>query len=174
MRIWSFQPRTVADSVARGETFRCDPKLAECYNIDESFQESYAWMIERMDERLVRPEAVDLPVWGWHRNYGANKKPDRRRGLYRNYDKKHWALMELEVPAHEVLLSDFDDWHCVLNDCPNLSDEMWETLSDDALDSITQEEKLSSWLDIFNNTDDKEHVQACFWEIRPEYLKKVW
>lgn len=174
MRVWSLQPRTIAYEVARGEIFRCDPELAECFNSDESFRFAYAWMIQRMDERIERPAHVKLPVWAWYRNYGANAKPDRRRALYRNYDKSEYALMELEIPENALLLSDFNDWHCVLNDCPNLPDEVWDELDDNAWDSFSEEEKLESWNDIFDKPDNRDFVQACFWEIKPEYLKKIW
>jgi len=127
-----------------------------------------------MDERIARFSDAELPIWGWYRSYGKQAKPDRRRALYRSYRKSSWALLELEIPDSEVLLSDFIDWHCVLNDYPNLPDEAWETMSDAEIDALTDKEKLDSWLDILKGVDERDHVQACFWEIRPEYLKKVW
>lgn len=180
MRLWSIQPAEIADDVASGRRFVSDPKLADCYNLDESFTSSYHWLISEMEQRIPRPKDVEIPIWAWHTNYGAQLRPDRRRSMFKNYGHED-VIMELEVPEELVLLSDFDDWHCVLNnypiftaeeealcesgDWPHGYDEEWE------LPLYDEQFKLDSWRRVFRS--DSEFVQACFWAIEPEYLVRI-
>ncbi len=84
--------------------------------------------------------------------------------------------LELDVPDGEVLLSDFDMWHAVLNNSPLVSsDEAW-----DAIESLPKAERqlvngmtsprmfaLDEPLDPFwNGTDKQRTVQACFETLR--------
>lgn len=168
MRLWTLQPSAIADQVESGERFSCDPTIAECYNLDEQFRASYHWLVAEMSPLIPRPEGVELPIWAWAKNYGLNQKPDRRRLLFSNYSKDD-AILELEVPDGLVLLSDFDEWHSVLNNCPIQSDEEWELEPDR---EFSEAEKLESWKQVFA-VESKDFVQACFWTIEPEYLVKV-
>lgn len=168
MRLWTLQPSAIADRVESGERFVCDPALAECYNLDDQFRASYHWLIGEMTPTIPQPDGVELPIWAWAKNYGISQKPDRRRMLFNSYSKDD-AILELEVPDGLVLLSDYDDWHFVLNNCPIQSDEEWEIDPDR---EFSEAEKFESWKQVFS-TESKGFVQACFWFIEPEYLVKV-
>lgn len=168
MRVWSIQPVEIAERVEAGERFLCDPELAVCYNLDDSFQQAYRWLVGEMGQRIPRPEDVQLPIWAWHRSYGKQVKPDRRRSLFREYGKEN-AILELGIPDELVLLTDFEDWHAVLNNCPIITDEEYEADPDR---EFSRQETEMTWQQLFS-VDDKEFVQACFWSIEPEQLIRV-
>lgn len=179
MRLWSLQPLEIAEKVAAGERFIADPKLAICYNLDKSFTESYHWLVDFMGETITRPQDVAIPIWAWHTNYGVQKKPDRRFGMFKNYDDGD-VILELEVPDELVLLTDFDDWHCVLNNFPIFSKEeeeqseagKWPAGYDDWEIPIYDEDfKIESWRRVAHSRG--QFVQACFWAIEPEYFVKI-
>lgn len=165
MRLWSFQPEKVADELLSGHRFICDPRQSSYYDPYEEFRRAYDWIGAQVEERVPRPDGVELPVWAWALNYGLAQRPDRRRMLFRNFARTD-VILELEVPDELVILSDFDDWHCVLNDIPIRTDAEWEH---DADREFTVDETRRSWQRIFS-VEGREFVQACLWTIEPEWL----
>lgn len=119
------------------------------------------------------PEGVIFPVWAWFQWEGKRKRPDMRfHG--RNWGEKGTpiVLLTIDVPEHCILLSNFDYWHCVLND--------FEITNSDEEREYSEEEKRKSWERIFDITcsfDGEEYqmltTQATMWEIRSEWVKKV-
>lgn len=94
---------------------------------DPDFAEGYSWMARQMKERL--PTSGDGMLWLWART--------RRRDLLD--DLRHArgdVLLTVRVPRERALLSDFCDWHQVLNHAINVaplpgeSDEQWEARFD--------------------------------------------
>lgn len=88
------------------------------------FQEAYSWMLRQMDRRLSGGPPGGL-IWLW---------PTATRARLRD-DAKHArgeVLLTVRVERERVLLSEFLDWHAVLNrslHVPALrgeSDEEWE------------------------------------------------
>ena len=151
---------------------------------DEFFRDAYGWMIEQMEQRLssIRPESA-YPVWVWYRYNGtAESKPDVNDPY--GEPNQPLVLLELEVPENEVLLSDFELWHAVLNDfaidlddknCRAVFGCSWESLAGTDL-----ERKRKSWEVIFDlNFNDEEWtsppetraIQGCIWELKWEYVK---
>lgn len=62
------------------------------------------------------------------------------------------VLLTIDVPEHCILLSNFDYWHCVLND--------FEITNSDEETEYSEEEKRKSWERIFDITcsfDGEEH-----------------
>lgn len=103
--------------------------------------------------------------------------------------------MEIEIPEQDVLLSEFSNWHAVLNEAPI---DNWKKISKktDLLDKEAgrmlalkeyplelQKEIEKSWEAIFNiNRRDKEvgrthkrnrSIQATFWVLKPEHIVSV-
>lgn len=92
----------------------------------------------------------------------------------------------LEVPDEQVLLSDFDNWHAVLNGyylADGKNEAEWKE-NHKWFDSLPLSKKKiimkKSWEKIFNvtpiNSDwviNGQYIQATFWEIKPEYLQNV-
>ena len=109
--------------------------------------------------------------------------------------------IEFEIEDSEVLLSDFDDWHFVLNnDYISTNEEdydkFYEELKDkdyvyqDIIDLSKQNDSLNafrekivtSWERIFNvnehytkrnSSSNNQSIQATFWELKAEQVKKV-
>ncbi|MCC8437628.1 DUF3841 domain-containing protein [Brevibacillus sp. M2.1A] len=71
------------------------------------FPEEYEWMIHQMKKRLSNYEG-DYPVWLW-----VNKPDLRNTGYFESGVK--FVRIKVELDEQEVLLSDYDEWHMVLN-----------------------------------------------------------
>ena len=103
------------------------------------------------------------------------------------------VCIELEVPDEKVLLSDFDLWHFVLNDWWLDAPEMFtEGYTEEDYDrnqkwfkGLSEEEKRlekeKSWEMVLNIEPFEsewisrgQYVQAVFWELKGEWVKKVW
>ena len=131
---------------------------------EEFFLRSYEWMRRQMAKRLPAYSG-DFPVWAWA------ERPDLRT-IYWNVKGYPFFLLTIEVPADRVLLSDFGDWHIVLNDGYLPIDDAdfereWES-------PATQEEKEASWERIFDvygqRYDSDGRIQACVDRV---YLHEV-
>lgn len=104
-------------------------------------------------------------------------KHDLRRTEFRAI--KDSIMYEVELPSSDVLLSDFDNWHYVLNDwylSSTWNEKDWENEESwfDSLPQDIQKQKmLESWERIFDiepyETDfaaKGKFVQATFWKLR--------
>ena len=185
LKLWTMQPVEVYDILLRDGIFRCDPsKIPE-----PSFANSYGWLMDQLDKKCKKPDNVQLPIWAWFRFNKMEKKPDLRHNCYGMRGEK-MVCLELDVPDEEVLLSDFDLWHHPLNnwwldDCfrPDYNEDDYDK-AHKWFDSLTKEEqkkeKEKSWHQIFNIEPFESdwilrghYVQAIFWELKQEYVKKV-
>lgn len=182
MILWTVQPVEVYEKILETGRYVCDGRKT-----DKFFRERYRWLCEEMKNKIGKPpKNVTFPVWAWHTRNFKRKKPDLRCAEYgRKGDKM--VCLEIEVPDNEVLLTDFDAWHFVLNKW-YLNTDCWdeETYDKDHewLDSLSTEEREKeiekSWQGIYN-IDPKETdwcargkwIQATFWELKKEYIKKV-
>lgn len=96
--------------------------------------------------------------------------------------------MEVEIPDKDVLLSDEELWHFVLNDfyLSDATNEVEYNAAEEAFDALPEDEqravKEKSWERIFfvSPPVDNEwvrvgcYIQATFWELRREQIVKVW
>jgi hypothetical protein len=129
-----------------------------------------------------RPNGVSYPIWAWHTRDWKHKKPDLRNiGLGNKGEKS--VCIEVEVPDNQVVLTDFDVWHFVLNKWyfdDSYSEEEWEKLHAkyDRLDRDVKEKvKIQSWQKVFDISPFQNewcqrgrYIQATFWVL---YLKDV-
>jgi hypothetical protein len=81
----------------------------------EDFIRPYQWMMKQMQKRIPDYNG-EYPIWLW-----PDKQDLRRRGYNERGMKA--VYLEIEIPENQVLLSDFQAWHCVLNDFPLLDHE---------------------------------------------------
>ncbi|UAL31136.1 DUF3841 domain-containing protein [Nocardioides rotundus] len=91
-----------------------DPSLAE-----PEFVEAYGWMRRQMDERIGPGTGI---VWLWA-GVGYRELAALCRGC------RGEVLLTVRMHRRDVLLSDFGDWHSVLNRSlaiPPLPHETWE------------------------------------------------
>ena len=169
MLLWSIQHKRAYEKMEQTGVLRADKNFIAT----DWFEDSYLWMAEQMKKRIGEPpEGVIFPC-----GPGTNGKAcgnDRICVHGRNWGEKGTpiVLLTIEVPDNLVLLSDFDYWHCVLND-----GEIIFPIDDSAV--YSEEEKRKSWENIFNiscSFEGEVHpnlsTQATMWEIKREWVKK--
>lgn len=187
MKVWTIQPPEVLKSLKSNKSLIVDPTLSVWVNdsIREksmgcgwTFDDAYSWMVSQMDLRGVKGRGTaTYPWWGWVKYNKKLHKPDLRTiGLAKKGTFQY--CIELDLPDNEVLVSDHDSWHNVLNNA-----DFWYGDLDDAedfydaydkhqesLSGMTPEErqliKLKSWESIF--TVDYGYLQCTFWNLRVE------
>lgn len=149
VRVWSMQHRD-ALLVARrtgylsgvhDHAFAGDQGDAEDRARRPDRTSPYGWMRQRMAERMPCFSGDD-PIWGWL------KRPSTRPSVWRQSPGKATVLVSAIVPRHRILLSDFDDWHAVLNDW-HLSRTEAEDAAVEAVGGATGAQRRDSWLRIF-------------------------
>ena len=151
---------------------------------------AYEWMMEQMTQRIGPPSPdVKLPLWAWYRYYGGKRKPFTS-GWREEKGHKIYRL-DFEADAAQVLVSDFTDWHCVLNNSylgVSLADyDAYEAAFDlpdlsPALEAKAKAIKRKSWETIFDlelvkvfgeRVEKRECIQACLWRIELSQINKV-
>ena len=183
MRLWTIQPVEVVNILERDGVFTCDPEKSEYYN---AFYDAYLWIAAEMDKRNIpHPDGIKLPLWAWHTKDWKHKKPDfRTTGL--GTPGKRYACIEFEIDDKNVLLSDYNSWHYVLNHCwldDSQTENEWNTLCD-WFNSLKPEEKakltIESWQKIFDVTKRKNdwftngrYIQATFWELQKDIITNI-
>ena len=184
MILWTIQPVEVWNLIQDTGVYRCDPDGSTM--IEMEFQEKYKWLCGKMTERIgPPPEGVVLPVWAWYRQNGKHAKPDLRseRWGYGHGDEDYTCI-ELEIPDNQVLLSDFDLWHSVLNNWLISYTEEEDNEIHEYYDNLPSEEQViymeKNWDRIFDVSllDNDwicrgEWVQATFWELRKDMIRDV-
>lgn len=119
MILWTIQNKAVWEKLETDGTYTASDRfLGFPPDEDDAFNHShyaYLWLIDQMKNRIgLPPEGVVYPIWAWYKQHSqSDGKPDMRRS---HYLKGHACVrMKLDIPDYEVLLSDFDEWHCALN-----------------------------------------------------------
>lgn len=168
----------------------------------DEFRLAYNWMGEKMKHNgLIPPTSIDYPIWAWYKWEGKRKRRDMREAGYAERGEKIVQLT-IEVDDKDVLLSDFDLFHYVLNywylpadieDDENFERKYtglgfeWKDLQDFNIQTKimkyirTKIEK--SWNRIFDLEREDENliygnnanksIQATFWELKLEQVIKV-
>lgn len=161
--------------------------------IMSDFRTAYAWMRQQMIKRLgPTPFRGAWPVWAWYKWDGEARPTPDLSAAGHLAPKERGVRLELEVDDSEVLLSDFELWHYVLN--------YWYlpiSLEDaDAFERLLEKRGLSrsrpvpisryhrrivkSWERIFDlvwhakgvtSTKRKKSVQACLWFVDESMVK---
>lgn len=172
MRLWTVQPLSDYQSWQEKGIYRTNP-----VRVITDFHRSYDWLISQMQWRLPpAPASCTSPVWAWFQAHNeAKPRPDLRYGA-RLPKGIRGVLLTVKVDENEVLLSDFDLWHYVLNDWylpDTYSEEDYKT---------TRLEREKSWERIFDldfaPTDiarprAEKQIQATFWELHNKQIQDV-
>ena len=148
----------------------------------EDFNDSYAWIEKKMKELLPTSDIeCKHPVWAWFKYSGKNKPDLRRRHLEKG---KIGYRIEFEIDDNKVLLTDFSDWHLVLNRsqediklehcCLDIEDD------DDLIEYqkegwvIKDNKIMFDWNNIIlDKNSNKEDIQATLWYIRMYQVKSA-
>ena len=178
MRLWTTMPaRVYKETIEKTGIYQCDPDKCEVLNWDGSdrqFANAYDWMSGYMTEKIgPPPEGIKYPVWAWYRLRTRQARPDLRWVEFRGAAKE-MVLIELEKEDSQVVLSDEEIWTVA-----QLNDTAW-CRNDEELDwyynpDMEGKEKFKkeSWYRVLE-IDQAPHVQATFWELRKEEIKKIW
>ena len=187
MRLWTTMAKTVYDqTLGKHESYTCKTEKCDMLNFDGptgQYHKAYNWLVYEMTKRIgPAPNGITYPVWAWHTVRGLHKRPNLHWNEFRNAPEP-MVLIELEVDDDKVVLTDEEIWTCgQLNDAPCFMDAPDEQLdaelewyyeNTDIPQSEKEKFKMSTWSRIFN-TEKSEHIQATFWELKPENVKKVW
>lgn len=183
MILWTIQPPEVIDILQNTGVFTCNTSKSE--NFDD-FHDAYLWIASKMDEHdIYHPTGLTLPLWAWHTRNKKHKKPDFRTiGL--GTPGERYACIEFEIPDNQVLLSDYDNWHYVLNKSwfdDSQNEKEWDKLHD-WFDSLPMETRYKlrkeSWNKIFNIEpienewySQGSYIQATFWTLTIDMVRNV-
>lgn len=140
------------------------------------FLSSYKWLENKMrDLGILDLEQHSAPIFAWCQfTDSRHKKADLRQ--CRNYINKgqQGVRITFDLPLNRVLLSDFDDWHYVLNNSPAID------VSNDEWDKLDQQAIIDSWDNIFYKNEDylnnkyyDKSIQATCFNIRLDDVVKV-
>ena len=191
MKLWTIQPIEFYNELIRnGEIYS-----SEKY-VDSHFKESYSWMIVQMENKIgKRPNKNIYPIWSWYQYKNSEyKRPDLRTSGFLPKGTKG-VRIEFEKPEPEILLSDFDLWHFVLNYWHIADNKKQELEFDKLLKAsslkFTDKEKYtpklknileSSWNKIFDMNYDsvyvedefkRKKIQATFWTLKSTEIINV-
>ncbi|MHD0644721.1 DUF3841 domain-containing protein [Pseudomonas aeruginosa] len=164
---------------------------------DPEFAPAYDWLKRQMDARgLIRPELPATPWWCWIQYDGLLGQPKGDPGEDGLFYQRQ-VLLDLRIPASEVLPTLFHEWHYCLNGWP-----LYETIADanrfeiklrkhglspyrdKPLPQPFQAEMEKGWervLDLDFQFNDGEPdtpfadrtIQGVFWTLKPEYIVAV-
>lgn len=182
MILWTIQSEEVYRKLLDTGYYHCEFSRSHM----QEWKRQYDWLVEQMKKRIgPPPTGVTYPVWAWHTWRKGRRKPDLRNERWGNgWKGDQFVRMEIDVPVSEVLCSDFDAWSIILLDgflCDSEEeDNRLESIYQD-LSSVDQRKMKSiNWEGAFDLTPKDngwirqgECIQATFWELKREYVKKV-
>jgi len=191
MVLWTIQPESAYEQIMETGSYHFDPEKSALYS---DFQRAYSWMETEMKKRGIVPSPgsreTEPLVWAWHTWDGKRQIPEYQDEVFHIGGKEEEPVcLEIEVPDKNVLLSDFNAWHFVLNnsylDDSNNEEEFEKMRAEfDALSLKEKEEKKrASWQGIFDVSQytigdgwrtNGFYVQAVFYGLQKEQIRKVY
>ncbi|GAB7533709.1 hypothetical protein PS3A_61260 [Pseudomonas sp. 3A(2025)] len=142
---------------------------------DPDFKAAYRWLRRTMKQLGMAPPAAGLtPWWCWIQREDDHPAP------YRNdlESCKDPVVLKLRLPADQVILSCYDQWHCVLNRWYCYENEAQEHAFD-CLKADNQRRTATAWMEaswvrIFDLDRQwgeltpalQRSVQGCFWSMK--------
>jgi hypothetical protein len=131
---------------------------------DPDFHRAYLWLIGQMEQRgYLRPTPEAYPLWAW-----TTEERIRVNYTYGHSDFPRnppvGVVVEIEIPDNEVLLSDFELWHCVLNgsNADATERELWPKLVFDF-----------TWYDEYYHGNGERDLQATFWTLHRDQVCRI-
>lgn len=135
------------------------------------YPNEYQWIMQQMKKRLPNYNG-EHPIWLWV------KKPDMRQtGHFRGGTK--CVRLTVELDETDVLISDFEDWHCVLNNWFCSDNEKEDIAFEQGLLNITKEDSWERIFALHRIRDPEWHgheerkLQGTTGRIEIERVKKV-
>lgn len=162
---------------------------------DREFLNAYDWMRRQMEQRIgPAPDIDQYPIWAWYQATDQKRKrPDLRETGHLASGKVGYRI-EFEKEVNEVLLSDFELWHFVINrhfipesetqarlfeqglekqfgtscfeELPKSAQRLFEKSWDRIFDIIFEPKNIAS-------SFPEKQIQATCWELRLDEVAKV-
>lgn len=169
-----------------------DDGIAYCEHTSRAaveLMESYLWMANQLSQKVPCPKDGILPIWAWYQYSFKNPQPPFSPGIMDcGIGTNEAVYLEIEVPDEEVLLSDADLWHDrVINQehvcnkrsplamkISQLEKEAGRILFFEDFPESLQEVIRESWNNIFTLSDITKSIQAVFWSLRKEHIKRAY
>ena len=178
--LYHFQPLSAYEKLLKRGFLSGDGR-----RVNSDMKPYYQWMVRQMDQRLgLRPPGSgSYPMWAWQL-WNGKPRPDLRFHGH-IVPGTSGVLLKLRVPAHQVLLSDFNGWFIPLNDgylsLSEEEDEEWERISPNMPADERQKAKEKSWENIFDLTRQRntawnsevDSIQAVFWKLELDMVQNV-
>jgi hypothetical protein len=192
LRLWSIQTVNIWDILQQQDVFRSRADGLP----DQHFERPYRWMAEQLARRIeAAPSGCRWPIWAWQQwQDSLRQKPDLRTTGHLSKGMIGVRL-KIEIDPTNVLLSDFELWHYVLNYwyLPTSEEDgaaFEQELAQQGLSFYTTKplpepyhSKITgSWEQIFDLDRAVEgisrprpckSIQAVFWELHIQHITKV-
>lgn len=179
MRLWHMMPIEVFNKTIKlNKPYVCDISKSDLLNdktCDTSnFKNAYDWLVAQLNKKITNPNNIAYPVWAWHTYGKKNKKPNLNH-IAKNYFTEPMVILEIEINDVDVVLSDEPMWTIAcLNNFPYFeSDDEYDNYQAETDKNKQLEFLEKSWHRIFNVSKSK-YIQACFWQLKPEYVRKIY
>lgn len=118
------------------------------------YPEEYKWMMEQMRSRLPNYKG-EYPVWVWV------KKPDLRQTHFEKGER--FVRLTVELNDNDVLVSDFEDWHMVLNNGFLSFSEEEDNAYEEGKLAMTKEESWNRIFDLETQGDQDWNGERGVW-----------
>ena len=160
--------------------------------INPDFKDAYDWMVKKMNQMLGSNHTDIYPIWAWYQYQSIFRKKPRLTDEALLPKGTNGVRLLIIKPKNEVVLSDFDLWHYVLNKwfINTGGPEDIETERQlnhyqkdfEQLPDYLKQKVIKSWdliFDIDLKIKDltfpkyKKSIQATFWELHLDEVKKV-
>lgn len=112
MQLWTIQTEEAWKTLKQRGRLKCRRSDA-----DRDFLPAYDWMAAQMRTRIGSPKSrrISVPIWAWCQYEGTKRKrPDLRASGHLPSGTRGYRIA-FTIPDKQVVLSDFELWHYVLN-----------------------------------------------------------
>ena len=119
MKLLTVQPKEIIKSLKKGETvYPNDEKILNYHldGYDDGLIKAYDWLTEKMEEKgKNKTRNSKYPFWAWKKYDGEVDFDNINKEDFIN-DQFFEGLIIIDIPEEDLILSDFDSWHSVIND----------------------------------------------------------
>lgn len=126
------------------------------YINEEWFLSYYLWMMKQMAKR-IKNYHNEFPIWVWL---------DASNICFSELLDDEWVLLEIDISEEQILLSNFEAWHFMLNDW-NFDEENKTICKDQSWEYIFDKEKMEK----LDYGFEKEDLQGTIGEIDCKNIK---
>lgn len=111
MELWTIVPEKAWQALNDRGVLRATQR-----HTDQDYLQAYEWMSYQMITRLGQTDmSTHLPIWAWYQFQDVgHKRPDLRNAYHLPAGEVGYRLT-FNAEDDQVLLSDFNTWHHVLN-----------------------------------------------------------